>query len=220
MGRPTAVLRPPLLTGVAAISASALPDWLKRPRDLAVRLNRSPYRMVYMFVASFMETILVPLAIEIVMVPFMLANRDRIWTIAHVTLAGCLAAAAIGYGVGWLAFETLGRWLIETFGFAGAFRAFQEDFNRNGFWAILLIGASPLPFPVAMLAAGSAGYPFLLYMVACTLARCFRYYGLAVLVLLFGPAVLRVLHNRRWMQGLTAGAALLALVLLVALWLW
>lgn len=176
--------------------------------------------MTYMFIASFMETILVPLAIEIVMVPFMLANRDRIWTIAHVTLAGCLAAAVLGYGVGWLAFETVGRWLIETFGYAGAYRGFQEDFHRHGFWAIVLIGISPLPFPLAMLAAGSAGYPFLFYLAACALARGIRYYGLAVLVLLFGPAVLRVLRNRRWMQGLTAGAAILALMLLVALWLW
>lgn len=198
-----------------------IPDvsWLKAPRALAVRLNRSPHRMLYLAIASFLETIVVPIAIELVIVPFMLANRDKVWTIATVTLIGCLAAAIVGYGVGWLAFESVGRWLIETSGYTDAYGHFVEEFNRNGFWAIVIIGITPLPFPIAMLAAGSTDYSIPLFLLACSIARGVRYYGVAALVQLFGSAVLHALENPTLRLWLAVAATIAALAALLALWL-
>ena len=162
----------------------------RRPADLALRLNASPWRMWYLGVASFLETTVVPVAIELVMLPFMLANRDRLWTIATVTLAGCLAGAGLGYLVGWLFFDTVGLWLIDSFGQRETFQAFENEFAENGFWAIVAIGITPIPFPIAMLAAGATEYSFPLYCLACALARGVRYYGLAILVAIAGPRVI------------------------------
>ena len=166
--------------------------------------------MWYLGVASFLETILVPVAIELVMVPFMLVNRNRLWTIATVTLAGCLAGAILGYLVGWLFFDTVGIWVVESLGQGQAYDAFLTRFNQDGFWAIVVIGITPIPFPIAMLAAGAAGYPFLLYCLACAIARGVRYYGLAGLVALAGPRVLVWLANgRRAVKVIAAVAAAL-----------
>lgn len=52
--------------------------------------------------------------------------------------------------------------------------------------AVLGIGIVPVPFQVAMLAAGASGYPFPLFMLAAMLGRGVRYFGLAVLVALVG----------------------------------
>ena len=168
----------------AGEEAGRLKRLIGRPADLAKRLNASRHRMAYLGVASFLETIIVPIAIELVLVPFMLANPHRIWTIATVTLVGCLVAACVGYALGLLVFDTVGLWVIDVLGLTAAYDGFVEQFARNGFLAIIAIAVVPIPFQVAMLAAGAAGYPFALFLLACVIARGIRYYGLAGLVTL------------------------------------
>jgi membrane protein YqaA with SNARE-associated domain len=166
-----------------------------------------------LFWASFAETIIVPIPIEVVLVPFMLARRHQIWRIATITTAGCLAAAVLGYGLGHFFFESAGRWLLDTLGYGAAFQSFQSTFNAHGFWAIVAIGIIPIPFQVAMLAAGIAGYPFLMFLLAATIARGIRYYGLACLVLTFGGRALDLWRSHSRTVGVAALALVMALLL-------
>jgi membrane protein YqaA with SNARE-associated domain len=188
-------------------------DRLARARSWQAWIRQARWPMGALFVASFAETIIVPVPIELVLVPLMLALRDRIWWIATITTLGCLAGAVVGYGVGYFLFEEIGRWLIGWMGWDAQFAHFQQLFDAYGFLAILAIGVIPIPFQIAMLAAGIAGYPFLLFMLAAVIARGIRYYGLAALVLAFGSRA-----GRLWQQqsrGLAIGVlALLALLVL------
>jgi membrane protein DedA with SNARE-associated domain len=93
-------------------------------------------------------------------------------------------------------------------GWESAFAEFQAWFATDGFWAILAIGLVPIPFQVAMVTAGAAGYPLLLFMLAATLARGIRYFGLAWLVYLVGDRALDLWRRRR----LTVALVLLGIV--------
>ena len=163
----------------------------------AVRLTRSRHGMAGLFAASFLETTILPVPIEVVLVPMMATNRVRAWLLATIALAGCLAGAAVGYGVGLFLFETVGQWLLQVMDWQAAFENFQATFEANGFWAIIAVGVTPVPFQVAMLAAGLTEYPFTLFMLAASLARGVRYFGLALLVNLFGQTVVAWVRRRR-----------------------
>lgn len=130
-----------------------------------------------------------PIPFEAIMVPMLLANRERIWLIATVTTLGCLAGALAGYAVGYFAFETLGQWLLELLNAKEAFESYRSQFDAYGFWVILTIGIVPIPFQVATVGAGLAAYPLLLFVLAAVIARSIRYYGLALLVKLYGRRV-------------------------------
>ncbi|MEX1081335.1 MAG: VTT domain-containing protein [Halofilum sp. (in: g-proteobacteria)] len=174
-------------------------------------LSHPRYGMPALFGASFLETTVVPIPIEVVLIPFMVVNRDRVWWIATVALAGCLLGAFVGYGVGYFVFESIGRWLIEIAGWQSHFAAFQQQFRAHGFWAIVAVGVAPIPFQIAMLVAGATGYSIALFTLAALAARSLRYYGVAVLVVVFGEVALQLWrrHSRR--------ASVIALVLVVAL---
>lgn len=146
------------------------------------RLLHARWPLVALFWASFAETVVVPVPIEVILVPLMIARRHQIWLIATVTTAGCL----LGYGVGHFIFESVGRWVLATMGYGDEFEQFQSMFEHYGFWAVLAVGVVPIPFQVAMLAAGMAEYPLALFLLAAVIARGVRYYGLALLVALFG----------------------------------
>ncbi len=191
---------------------------MTRAKNWSRRIARSRWGDAALGFASFSETVIVPIPMELVLMPHMQANRDRLWWLASVALLGCLAGAVLGYAVGLLLFESVGRWALETFGWQEDFATFRRWFDAYGFWAIVAIGVVPIPFQTAMLLAGVTQYPFVLFVAAAVLARGLRYYGLAALVALFGAyaEALWRRHSRPLGFGLTlsAAAGLAALLLL------
>tara|TARA_R110002126_G_scaffold75469_24_gene188424 strand:+ start:3749 stop:4336 length:588 start_codon:yes stop_codon:yes gene_type:complete len=156
------------------------------------RLDRSSYALPLLFILSMAETLIIPIPIETILIPCMLSQRRRRWTIATVALAGNLAAAALGYWLGVLAIEQWGDALVGLFGGAEAFDSFSSEIENNGFKAILAVGISPTPLQIAMLAAGATGYSFLLFLLAVGLSRSIRYFGLALLVHFAGDKAMQL----------------------------
>jgi membrane protein YqaA with SNARE-associated domain len=185
-----------------------LRDAWRHPRRWSASLSTSRSGLWMIGVASFLETIIVPIPIEIVMIPYMLARRDLLWRIAAVTTLGCLLAATFGYGLGYFFYDSVGRGLIELMNWQDDYATFQNWFDAQGFWAILAIGIAPIPFQVAMLVAGVAGYPLLLFILAATIARGIRYFGLAYLVHRYGERAMTIWEENR----LKAGIGVLVLI--------
>lgn len=177
------------------------------------RLDRSAYALPLLFVLSMLETLIIPIPIETILIPWILSQSRRRWTIATVALAGNITAAALGYWLGALAMEQWGDTLISLFGGVQAYDSFAEQIRSNGFMSVLAVGITPTPLQIAMLAAGATGYSFMLFILAVTLSRSARYYGLVLLVHFAGDAAMRL-----WKKyARQIGAALLVLA---GIWLW
>ncbi|WP_344964911.1 YqaA family protein [Oceanisphaera sediminis] len=179
-----------------------LPSWIRR-------FIGSGYLLPVLFFASLLEAIIVPIPLELVLIPLLLLERDRRWLLAWVALAGCVTGAVLGYWFGALLFDSLGQWLLDTLGAAEEFEHFQQVLAKEGFMAIVVMGVTPVPFQVAMLAAGAAGYSLTGFVLAATLARGVRYFGLALLVQLFGEQAMTLFRR----HARPVGFALLALAL-------
>ncbi|WP_304641349.1 YqaA family protein [Pseudomonas sp.] len=183
------------------------------PRMWLDRLDKSPHAMLLLFALSFMETLAVPIPIEVVLIPWMICHPRRKWLIAGTALAGNLSAAVLGYYLGVFAMDQWGEALVGFFGSQEAFDEFSSRIEEDGFMAIVAIGIVPIPFQIAMLAAGAAGYPVLLFGLAAIISRGARYFGLALLVQLFGRSAVKLWERHSKPVGL-AGLGLLAV------WVW
>lgn len=183
-------------------SSSQLPDW-------ASRFTGSAWLLPVLFIASLLEALIVPIPLELILIPLLLLERQRVWLLASVTLAGCLTGALLGYLFGAWLFDSLGQWLLTTLGAAEGYEDFARTLAEDGFMAIVIVGVTPVPFQVAMLAAGAGDYPLGLFMLASAIARGVRYFGLAGLVLLLGERA-----GHWWRQhAKTLGMAILVLAL-------
>lgn len=184
-----------------------------RGRRWLDRLNQSPHALWLLAVMSFLETIIVPIPIEVVLIPFMLTNRHRIWLIATVVTAACIAASLLGYAIGYLFYQSIGVWFLETFGHQAAYESFTQLFDDYGFVAVFVVGILPIPFQLAMLAAGLTEYPLPLFVLATLIARGLRYYGLAWLVYAFGDRARKLWDRHALLTSLGAVAILAAIVI-------
>lgn len=181
----------------------------KQAKKWLDRLNASPQMLWLLGVMSFLETIIVPIPIEVVLIPLLAANRDRVWVIATVAMTGCLIASLVGYGVGMVLFQSIGVWFIEVMGMQNTYASFQSFFEDHGFVAIVTLGILPIPFQVAMITAGLSGYPIHLFVLAAVIARGIRYYGLAWLVLHFGERAQTLWQRHALVTSLVAAVIVL-----------
>ena len=189
-----------------AITSKSSKAWFER-------INGSKNMLWLLGTLSFLETIILPIPIELILIPLMAANRQRIWLLATVTTAGCLIASLVGYGVGMVLFQSIGMWFIEFMGWQESYQFFQTFFNQYGFAAILAIGILPIPFQIAMITAGLSGYSVLLFTLAVLIARGLRYYGLAWLVSRFGHRVLMLWKRHALLTSVVGGVIVLLIVL-------
>jgi membrane protein YqaA with SNARE-associated domain len=140
------------------------------------------------FVASLAESTFVPIPLEVVLLPLLIARREKAWAYAAFALAGCLLGASIGYVVGMLAYETIGQWFVGVMGLEGQMERVKGKIEDRGFWYVLFVAISPVPFQLGYLGAGLAGFSFWLFLLASAIGRGVRYFGLVVLVLVLGKA--------------------------------
>ncbi|NIY77694.1 hypothetical protein HED22_18735 [Thalassospira sp. HF15] len=148
-------------------------------------------------VASFLETTIIPIPIEVIVAPIMAASRTRGFIVATVTLAGSVAGALALYLLAWVLFDDIAQPLIDLVGGQQEFDDLQAQFKEGGFWVVFAISITPVPMQIAALAAGAASYPFWLFLIAITVSRAIRYYGLWLLVLGFGAGIARIFEGRR-----------------------
>lgn len=168
------------------------------------RLARSPHALWWLALASFAESLVVPIPLEVILIPFMAANRDRIWRTALAVTLACLAGATVGYYVGLLAMSTIGQDLIAAFGWGEHYETFSRRFAEGGFLALIAASVSPIPFQLSMLVAGAAEYPLLLFLLASGIARGIRYFGLALVVYLVGERALELWRTNKVLLGALA----------------
>jgi len=162
--------------------------------------------------ASFLESTIVPIPLEAVLVPLMQARREKLWLIALMATIGCIIGAIFGYALGYYLFDVVGDWVINTFSNPEQFEQVKQKMQAQGFWFVLTLGIVPIPFQIAMLAAGATKYSIFLFLLATVIARSIRYFALAAVVYYAGNQAERIIQKHK------TKALVVVSVLVLLLW--
>jgi len=148
-------------------------------------------------VASFLESTIVPIPLEAVLVPLMQARREKLWLIALMATLGCIVGALFGYALGYYLFDAVGDWVINTLSSPEQFENVKQQMQSKGFWFVITLGIVPIPFQIAMLAAGATKYSLTLFLIASAIARAIRYFGLAIVVYYAGNKAEQIINKNK-----------------------
>lgn len=178
---------------------------MQRLKQKTRQLIDSKHMLTSITAASFLESTIVPIPLEAVLVPLMQARRDKLWLIVLMATIGCVIGALFGYALGYYLFDAVGDWVINSFSSPAQFEQVTEQMQQQGFWFVITLGIVPIPFQIAMLAAGATKYSLLMFLIATTIARLIRYFGLALVVYFAGNQAERIIkkHKTKAMLGLT-----------------
>jgi membrane protein YqaA with SNARE-associated domain len=144
----------------------------------------------------FAEASLFPVPADLLLIPIVLAQRDRAWRIAALATLASVAGGLAGYGIGYFLFEGLGRPLLELYGYLDRFTAYQARYNDWGFWIVVVGGLTPIPYKVVTIASGVAGQDVFVFVLASLLSRAVRYAAVTGLLVFFGPPIRAFVERR------------------------
>lgn len=145
-------------------------------------------RAIWAFCAvAFAESSFFPLPPDLMMIPMILADRAKAFRLAFLGTIFSVVGGFLGYAIGCFLFESIGEWIINTYGLHAAMQKFQNDFTHYGFWIIALKGLTPIPYKLVTIASGVAHFDLMQFGIASVIARSFRFYLLAGILWFFGP---------------------------------
>lgn len=152
-------------------------------------------------IVSFAESALLPLPVDAVLVPVMLADRRQVWLATLVVTLASVAGGCAGYLLGHLLYETVVTWLIDLYGWQEAFKRIQLRFHEEGVWIVLLGAITPLPFKLIAIASGVQSLPFLEFLAASLVGRFLRFVFVGLALYYFGPQIRRLLDRHAKIVG-------------------
>ncbi len=144
---------------------------------------------------TFAESSVFPVPPDILLIPMVLAARDRAWLLALVCTIASVFGGLAGYGIGYFLFEEIGRPVIEFYGYAEKFDTFREAYNEWGAWIVAGAGFTPFPYKVITIASGVTGLDLTTFTVASFLSRGARFFLVAGLLWYFGEPIRRFVEK-------------------------
>jgi membrane protein YqaA with SNARE-associated domain len=140
-------------------------------------------------IVAFIESSVFPIPPDVLQIPMVLARRDRAWFYAAIATVASVLGGIAGYLIGWLVFDTVGRPLLEFYGYAEKFDDFAARYNHWGAWIVFIAGVTPFPYKVITIASGATGLSMPVFMVASVAARGLRFFIVSALLYWFGPPI-------------------------------
>lgn len=164
-------------------------DWMM---DRAAS-DRAPQAL---FAVSFIESSVFPIPPDVMLIPMCIADRARAWYFALLCTVASVLGGIAGYLIGYLAFDLLGRPLLDLYGYADKFEQFAGQYNEYGAWIVFFAGLTPFPYKVITIASGATSLNIVVFMLASIAARGLRFFAVAGLLYYFGQPIRSFIERR------------------------
>ncbi len=158
-------------------------------------LAESPKAVPSLAAISFAESSFFPIPPDVVLVPMSLAKPERAYYYAMVCTIASVLGGIVGYGIGYLLYETVGQWLMNLYGYMTKIDALRTFYNEWGWAFILVKGVTPIPYKLVTIVSGLLEYNFFLFVLLSTITRGARFFILAALLHRFGDQARAILDR-------------------------
>lgn len=176
-------------------------------------LAESPHAPWALGIIAFAESSFFPVPPDAILIPMSLAKPKRAWVYALICTIGSVAGAVLGYAIGALLFETVGKWLIGLYGYGARVDELRALYAQWGWAVIVFKGLTPIPFKIVTITSGLLAYNLPLFIGLSLLTRGARFLLIAVLLTYFGEPI-KLLLDKYFGWFL----AILVLAIVVGFW--
>ena len=139
---------------------------------------------------AFIESSFFPAPPDVMIVPMVVAKREKFLIIALNATIFSVLGALFGYFIGYVFFNEVGYKIFEFYGYENV-NLLKEKFSTQGglvswFGILFTAGFTPLPFKIFTITSGFIHFNILFFIFACAVARGLRFFLVAYLSYKFG----------------------------------
>ena len=145
---------------------------------------------------AFAESSFFPIPPDVMLIPMVMAKRDKAWVFATVATLASVLGGVLGYWIGYYLYDTIGVPILKFYGKEGALDGFIKFVHDYGVPAVIIKGMTPIPYKVVTIAAGVAKMNLAAFIGASIVARAMRFYLVAGLLYFFGEPIRDFIERR------------------------
>ncbi len=162
---------------------------LQRAYDWIVSYANHPKAVHVLFWVTFFESSFSPIPPIPLLIPMCIANPRRAWYYALVCTAGACAGGFLGYGIGHLLYESVGKSIIEFYGLTESAANMRAEGSKYWFWVLITKGLTPIPFKIVTILSGVLEYNLLLFFIGMFVSRLTFFAMFAVAIWFYGDNI-------------------------------
>lgn len=186
---------------------------LRRLYDWTLSLAARKSAETWLAVIAFIESSFFLIPADVLFLPMAIARRDRAYRYALVATIASVLGGILGWMIGYFAYETVAKPVLEFYGKLDTFEALRGSSNADTILLMLITsGLAHLPpIKIVTILSGAAAVNIWVFIASCIVARGARFFFLAWLLRKYGAPIQEFIEKR---LGLIAGAAAAVLILL------
>ena len=154
-----------------------------------------PHAVWWLAFFCFIESSFFPIPPHPLLGLMCLAEPKKAVKFAAVATLSSVAGALLGYAIGWGLYDTVGVWLISSLGLSEAFPVAACHLREYDFEAILIAGATPVPFKLLTITAGFVGMNLVTFVLSSLFARALIFMTVGILFRVFGAPIKRLIDK-------------------------
>ena len=169
---------------------------IRRLYDWTLSLAAGPRAPAARGSVSFVESSVFPIPPDILLIPMVIARKEKAWWYALLCTLTSVAGGVLGYLIGMFLFEQVAQPILSFYGKMDKFDEFSAVFNHWGWCFVFIAGLTPFPYKVITIASGVAGLSLPIFIVASIVSRGLRFFVVAGLLYFFGPPIKEFIEKR------------------------
>lgn len=194
-----------------------LPDFIQRlpaplrtialwPRQLyawMMKMAAGKHAEKALAAVSFAESSFFPIPPDVMLIPMILAQRDKAYRFALVCTIASVLGGLLGYAIGYF-LQPVGMAILDFFGYGKRLDGFKAFMEQWGMWVILAKGLTPIPFKLVTIASGLAQFNLAVFIASCVVTRGARFFLVAFLCKRYGAEITEMIEKRFYLVGTVA----------------
>jgi membrane protein YqaA with SNARE-associated domain len=169
---------------------------LRRLYDWTMGLAARPAAVWWLGAVSFIESSFFPIPPDVMLIPIVLAARQRWVWIATVCTVASVLGGFLGYAIGLFLFESIGQTILKAYGLGNKFEDLRLLFDQYGAWIILIKGMTPIPYKLITIAAGVFKFDLATFAICSIVTRGLRFFLVAALLWWVGEPIRQFIETR------------------------
>ncbi len=163
--------------------------------ERTLQLASHRHAVVYLGIMSFLESIIVPIPPDAMLIPMVLANKIKAWNFALVTTITSVLGGIGGYFIGAYLYDTVGHWLVELYGLQSYFEILQSWYIDYGIWIVLISGFLPIPYKVFTIASGLFSMALVPFIICSLIGRSARFFAVSAVCYWVGDSIYLIMKR-------------------------
>ena len=173
----------------------------------------------YLALVSFIESSFFPIPPDVMIVPMVMARKDRFIRIFLNATIFSVLGGIFGYFIGFI-FSDLGMSVVEFYSYEDKVNNLKARLSEGSglyIWLITLFlaGFTPLPFKVFTITSGLISFNIFIFIIICLISRGLRFFIVSYFTFRFGEPFVNFIEKKGALWSTVVGLLLIPLFILI-----